>query len=216
MKINILILTGALLLLNPGSDSRCPAQDRPENREKMLEAFSTVKSIRTGFTQEKRMKILARPLVSEGRFWYRSPTDIRWEYTSPIQSVLLMDGGDVKRYTWRKSAWEQDRGSGLEAMRFVLQDISGWVSGDFESSPHFGAELQSGPPVRVVLTPRDPSMEAFIQRVVLTLSSRPGILESVEIVEGPASSTLIRFRNTEINIPFPPGLFRDVRIPDRP
>jgi outer membrane lipoprotein-sorting protein len=198
------ILLGSLTLVLP-----VPAQDRAERLDQMREAFSSVKSIRTDFTQEKRMKILARPLVSEGRFFYRSPVQIRWEYSSPIQSVLLMDGGDVKRYTRRDSAWVQDRGTGLEAMRFVLQDISGWVSGDFESSRNFSAELLNGPPVQVALTPRDPSIGAFIQRVVLTLSSRPGVLKSVEIVEGPTSSTLIEFRNTEINLPFPQGPFQE-------
>ncbi len=198
------ILFGSLTLVFP-----VPAQDRAERLDQMREAFSSVKSIRTDFTQEKRMKILARPLVSEGKFFYRSPVQIRWEYSSPIQSVLLMDGGDVKRYTRRDSAWVQDRGTGLEAMRFVLQDISGWVSGDFESSRNFSAELLNGPPMQVLLTPRDPSIGAFIQRVVLTLSSRPGVLKSVEIVEGPTSSTLIEFRNTEINLPFSQGLFQD-------
>jgi outer membrane lipoprotein-sorting protein len=96
-------------------------------------------------------------------------------------------------------------------MRFVLQDISGWVSGEFDSSRHFEAEIRGGPPFRVILTPRDPSVAAFIQRVELTVSSRPGVLESVEIVESPENSTKIEFRNTEINVPFPEKLFREVQ-----
>ena len=211
MKRNTLLTAVALLLGSLILASPCTAaEQRAERLEHVRKAFSTVKSIRTDFIQEKRMKILARPLVSEGRFFYRSPADIRWEYTSPVRSILLMEGGDVKRYTWRDRAWVRERGTGLEAMRFVLQDISGWVSGDFESSRHFRAELESGPSMRVVLIPRDPSIGSFIEQVVLTLSSRPGVLKSVEIVEGPANSTLIEFRNTEINVPFPQGLFQDV------
>jgi outer membrane lipoprotein-sorting protein len=211
MKRNTLLAAAALLLGSLILASRCPAaEERAESLEHVRKAFSTVKSIRTDFTQEKRMKILARPLVSEGRFFYRSPADIRWEYTSPVRSILLMDGGDVKRYTWRDPAWVRERGAGLEAMRFVLQDISGWVSGDFESSRHFRAELESGPYMRVVLIPRDPAIGSFIEQVVLTLSSRPGVLKSVEIIEGPTNSTLIEFQNTEINVPFPQGLFQHV------
>ncbi len=155
------------------------------------------------------MKILARPLVSGGRFFFRAPADIRWEYTEPIRSVLLVDQGDAKRFTWRDQGWQEDRGAGLDAMRFVLQDLSGWVGGDFEASRRFRPDLQQGPPVRVILTPREASMERFIERVVLTLSATPGVLESVEIVEGPDSVTRIEFRNTELNVSFPPGFFRD-------
>jgi len=211
MKGSTLLAACAVLACCLAWGALCPAEDAgPPDLAGLRENFSSVRSLRTDFVQEKRMRILSRPLVSEGHFCYRAPADIRWEYTSPIRSVLLLEGADAKRYTWRNSAWEEERGTGLEAMRLVLRDISGWVSGDFESSRHFTAQGQSGPPVRVTLTPRDPSMENVIQRVVLTLSSRPGVLESVEIVEGPENTTRIEFRNTEINVSFPPGLFREV------
>lgn len=198
------VLAGVLFLLSPAR-----AEPPSEEWREMQQAFSAVKTIRTDFTQKKTMKILQKPLVSEGTFCYRTPSDIRWEYTAPLRTVLLMDGGDVARYTWRGTSWEKDSGAGLEAMHFVLQDISGWVSGDFDSSRHFRAELQKGPPLKVILSPRDPSIGSFIQRVLLTLSSTPGVLQSVEIVEGPGNTTLIDFRNTEINVSFPEGLFRD-------
>lgn len=211
MKPGVWIRAGALLLccLAAGAPSPCRAEQSAPDMESVREAFSAVRSLKTDFVQEKRMKILARPLVSEGRFSYRGPADIRWEYTAPVRSVLLVERGDAKRYTWRSRAWEEDRGAGLEAMRFVLQDMSGWVAGDFEASRHFRAELRAGPPVRIVLVPREPSMTRFIQQVVLTLSATPGVLESVEIVEGPENTTHIRFRDTEINVSFPEGFFRE-------
>jgi len=196
-------LVGLLLL-----GSATPAANRTETPEELRKAFSAVKSIKTDFIQKKNMRILRQPLVSEGRFFFQSPGDIRWEYTAPVRSVLLMEGDRVKRYTWRGTAYVQDRGTGLETMRMVLQDISGWLSGDFESSAHFKAEIRQGTPVRVILSPRDKSVTSFIQQVVLTLSSRPGVLKSVEIVESPDNSTLIDFENTEINVSFPKGLFQ--------
>ena len=187
----------------------CRAELGLADMDTLREAFSEVRSLRTHFVQEKRMKILARPLVSKGRFFFRAPADIRWEYDEPIRSVLLVAQGDARRYTLRAQVWEEDRGAGLDAMRFVLQDLSGWVSGDFDASRHFRPDLLQGPPARVVLTPRDASMERFIERVVLTLSATPGVIESVEIVEDPESITRIEFRNTELNVPFPPGFFRE-------
>ena len=208
MKMHPVSLIWAALLSTVIFLVPCLAQEATDRFDRIRESFSRVKSIRTDFVQEKRMKILARPLVSEGSFQYRAPADIRWEYRNPIRSVLMMDNGDVKRYTWNGSAWVEDRGAGLEAMRFVLQDISGWVSGEFGSSSHFRAELKEGDPVRVTLIPRDPSIGSFIQQVVLTLSPQPGVLKSVEIVEGPGSSTLIELRNTVVNVSFPEDLFR--------
>ena len=176
--------------------------------EDMRKAFSVVKSIETDFVQKKNMKILSRPLISKGRFFFRAPTDIRWEYTAPIRSVLLMERGDVKRYTWRGSSYVQDKGIGLEAMGVILLDISKWLAGDFESSQHFKASLKHDPLNQVILIPRNKSATEFIQKVILTLSDRPGILKSVEIVETPDNKTLIEFQNSKINISFPKRLFR--------
>lgn len=169
--------------------------------------FASITSIRTEFSQKKELKILRNPLVSEGRFFFRAPGDFRWEYTSPIESILVAEGGDVERYVKRGTSWVQETDPGLEAMGQVLQNMSGWLTGDFASSPHFRAELDAGQPVRVILLPREGSVSSFIERVILTLSPRPGVLDSVEIVESPGNSTLIEFRNTEINVPLGNDLF---------
>ncbi len=48
--------------------------------------------------QKKTLPILAKPFVSQGRFFYQPPAQLRWEYDRPVRSVLMMNGGAVKRY----------------------------------------------------------------------------------------------------------------------
>lgn len=185
--------------------------DSADSWQDMRNAFSKVKSIKTSFIQEKRMRILSRPIVSKGRFFYRAPGDLRWEYDSPIRSVLLLNEGNVERFTWRDGKYSRDAGGSLEGLRFVLQDISGWLAGDFVSSTTFTAELKPGSPDRIVLSPREESFTKFIQRVELTLAPTPGVLRSVEIVESQENSTYIEFQNVETNLPFGEGLFTGVQ-----
>ncbi len=202
----VLVVVGVMLTIPPPVFSGWA-----DDREQIRKAFLEVKSIKTDFVQHKNMKIFSRPFVSKGRFFYRASADIRWEYESPIRSVLLLSSGNVKRFTWREGAYSQDSGAGMEAMGIVLQDISGWLSGDFESSSTFTAELKPGPAGKIILYPRDKSLTKFIQRVELTLSATPGVLKAVEIVEGGDASTHIDFSNTEINLQFPDGLFTDAQ-----
>ena len=185
--------------------------DSADSWQDMRDAFSKVTSIKTNFVQQKKMKILSRPIVSKGRFFYRAPGDLRWEYDSPIRSVLLLNEGNVERFTWRDGKYSRDAGGSLEGLRFVLQDISGWLAGDFVSSTTFTAELKHGSPDRIVLSPRDESFTKFIQRVELTLAPTPGVLRSVEIVESQENSTYIEFQNVETNLPFGEGLFTGVQ-----
>lgn len=52
-----------------------------------------INTIRADFVQEKHLQILLRPLISKGVFYYEAPGSLRWEYQSPIKSILLMHEG---------------------------------------------------------------------------------------------------------------------------
>ena len=54
-----------------------------------------IETIRADFVQEKHMKILSNPFVSKGVFYHKIPNSFRWEYCSPIISIMLMHKGCI-------------------------------------------------------------------------------------------------------------------------
>ncbi len=48
-----------------------------------------IKSVKAEFIQEKHLKILKKPLISKGIFYYKSPGSLRWEYFSPVSAAFL-------------------------------------------------------------------------------------------------------------------------------
>ena len=165
-----------------------------------------IRTVRADFIQKKHLPILAEPLVSEGSFAYSAPDALRWAYRTPVDSVLLMDDGDVTRYTRTDEGLIREAGGGLSAMDAVVGEITAWLDGRFVDNPAFEAELAPGR--RIILTPVDPAFGAFIQRIVLHLSDRPGLLKSVVIVEGPEAYTEILFKDAAINVEIDPSVFR--------
>ena len=103
-----------------------------------------IQSVTAHFSQEKHMQILTKPLVSKGRFYFQAPDSVRWEYTSPVRSVLLMRKGDIKRYTMGSRGFVEDSGGSLESMQIVLQEISRWSRGQFTGNEHFSATIKRG------------------------------------------------------------------------
>ncbi len=176
--------------------------------ETIREATSSVRTVSARFTQSKMLKILARPLISEGSFAFRAPDSIRWEYFRPVRSVLLMDRGKLERFAFRDGKFVPDAAERVEAMRVVVEEIQGWLTGRFETSKTFSASLKKGDPVKVELQPRDRAMADFIQRIVLTLDERPGVFRSVRIVESENASTLIEFQQVQLNGEIAPKTFR--------
>ena len=155
------------------------------------------------------MKVLVRPLISEGLLFYQTPDSLRWEYQRPIQSILIAHAGETKKFIRRDGKIIADAAANAPAMQFVIEEISRWLKGRFDENPVFTASLEPGR--RIVLTPNYKGLANMIQRIELVLSGRPGIMESVMIYESENSYTRLIFTNVELNRPLDRRLFEDVQ-----
>jgi outer membrane lipoprotein-sorting protein len=181
---------------------------QPESLDAVRSAAANITSVHAAFVQEKHLPILAKPLVSKGVLYYQTPDALRWEYLSPIRSVLLMYKGKVRRFTRENDAFVEEANAGLDAMQVVLEQITHWLTGDFERDPMFAAELRPGRLIE--LTPRQKGMEKVLQRIALYLGRRPGVIDRVLIYEGPEAYTELRFSDTELNQALDVGIFQHV------
>jgi outer membrane lipoprotein-sorting protein len=178
--------------------------------ESIQKESAKIKSIKAQFTQSKHLKILARPLVSKGRFYFQSPDSVRWEYVSPVKSILLMNRDGIRRYTQGSRGLVEDASGSLQSMHVILKEIGQWTKGQFTANEHFTAILKKGREPMIIMTPREKGLAAMISRIVITLSSdRPGILKSVKIYENEGSHTLFEFSDVQINEKIAESLFRD-------
>jgi outer membrane lipoprotein-sorting protein len=176
--------------------------------EKLKKEAENVFSVRAEFIQKKHMKILAKPLVSKGIVLFKRPKSVRWEYLTPVKSVLLMDKGRARRFIESDTGLVEDTGAGIQIMQFVLQEITFWLGGDFNQSPNFSATLLPGR--TILLQPKEDSFSQVIERIELKLSDIPGVMDRVTIFENKETYTEYTFHNTALNTPIDDSLFRDM------
>lgn len=164
-----------------------------------LDAVS-LHSIQADFIQEKHLKILARPIISTGTLTFQAPQSLRWEYQTPIPSILLMNGSKVKKFIERDGQLVEDRGMQFNSMQVVLAEISNWLDGRFTDNDMF---VVSFPAERtVLLTPKQQALAGLISKIELKLADQKelqGLLDSVTIFEGPDSYTMMTFSNRILN-----------------
>jgi outer membrane lipoprotein-sorting protein len=164
----------------------------------LKESFRKIQSLKAEFLQERHLQILKEPLFSEGKLFYLASGSLRWEYLSPLRSVMLQKGDSVRLYHFSEGAWRQDMAQGVEARRMVLAEMSRWFQGRFEESTVFKHSYSQSPPARISLIPGE-GINRFILGIEIVLSDRPGVIDRVEITEPGGSATRITFRNVEIN-----------------
>lgn len=188
-----------------------PASVRADNFERLRRDSSRISTISADFVQKKFMKILSKPLVSEGKFYYTAPDSIRWEYSQPIKSVVISDKGNTKRYIASGGKMVEDKTGGAQAMKIVLDEVAGWMSGKFTSNPSFTATLKEGSNTQITLTPVGKSMAGMIEKIEITVARKDASIKSVRIVESATAETRIDFQHVVINQEIQPSVFQDVQ-----
>jgi len=167
-----------------------------------------IQTINAQFVQEKHLEILIKPLMSKGAFYFRAPGSLRWEYYSPIKSILLMHDGRVRRFIGSENGFKEDASPGLQAMEMVLQEITLWLKGEFSENPNYKSSLEGDH--KIVMVPVNKAFSKIIQKIEILLSDQPGVIDTVTIYEGKTSFTKIRFMNVKINQGLVDALFESI------
>ncbi len=168
--------------------------------------FRNIRSVKAEFLQKRYLKILTKPLLSEGKLFFYIPDSLRWEYLNPLRSVMLQKENAIQVYNFSEGAWKPEMAQAVEARRLVLAEISRWFQGRFDESQAFKHVYSPGPPARVTMIPEE-GINRFIERIEIVLSAKPGVIDRVEIEEAGGSRTSIEFRNVEINSSFSSEVF---------
>jgi outer membrane lipoprotein carrier protein len=167
--------------------------------EQLRQDSAGIKTVQARFVQKKQMKILARPLISEGRFFYTAPDHFRWEYLKPLRSVVISSKGDVRRYIMSGGKMVEDKSGGVQAMRIVLGEVVNWMSGKFDRNPSFKASLKEGTNTLITLIPVGQNMAGMIEKIEISVAKKTMAIKSVKIIEGENAATVIDFNDVEIN-----------------
>ena len=178
------------------------------------QAAASISSIEADFVQTRTLRILSRPLVSRGTMSFRRPNDLRWEYQSPLETLLVAHRGDVHRLIKHDGAWVSDASGRLEAMKIVLGEIVRWLDGDFSSGKTFKATLQPAQgalPAHIELVPADPALTKIISRITLSLGERPGTVRALDIYEEGEGTTHIAFARSRFDQSIPDARFEPPR-----
>lgn len=175
--------------------------------EEIKAATDNVNAISSEFIQEKHLAILKKPLISKGILYYQRPDSLRWEYRTPIPSLLISHKGEIKRFFKQGDRFQEDAGAHLQAMQIVIQEITNWIGGEFYKNPDFMPELAGDS--LVVLSPKKDEIKHIISHIELVLSKQPGVIKSATIYENERSFTRLIFTSPLVNHAISTSIFQN-------
>lgn len=157
-------------------------------------------TLRCAFVQEKRLAILPEPLLLHGVVEASRPLGaLRWEFSG--RSWLLLRDGRVRRF----NAIGREEGSDDPALLPLAAQMRGILRGDLAPLEELFALTRSAEDT--VLTPRDPALARYVERLVFT--GRPGAALPERLVLHAAAGDQVeyRFAAPDIDPVLPPERF---------
>ena len=164
--------------------------------QKMTAAAEQIKTVQANFTQTKHTKMLRGEQVSQGKMFCQQPDKLRWEYTSPRPSSLILDGTTV---SIDKGKGAKDKGQGFmrEMARLIMSSVAGNCLTDNKAFQVSAKEL----PTEYIATllPLKKEMKRLYTKLVLHFDTKQSTVTKVELHEKNGDQTIIDLHDIQIN-----------------
>ena len=167
-------------------------------KKAFIETMSNnMQSVQCTFKQEKKSAMLSEGSVSEGIMIFAKPSSLRWEYTKPNPSVVVMKDGKAK--VSDASGKSQAKNGRMFRQLAVL--ISSVVSGrEFETEKNFKTDYYANASSYwLKMTPANRRLKAFFNYIELTVDKNSLVAVKMFLNENEGDSTTITFGNHKVN-----------------
>jgi hypothetical protein len=157
--------------------------------ERLLAGFARKGSAHASFIEEKKLRVLDRPLVSTGELRFEAPDILEKRTLRPRPELLRLEGDrlTLERGNRRLSL---DLRSTPEAAAFI-DSIRGTLAGDREALERvYRLRLEgSARSWALTLTPREPALAAWVRRI--RIAGQRAEVSVIEILQANGDSTLM-------------------------
>lgn len=179
-----------------------------ERQEKLIEEIqeksSRISTLTAEFTQVRTLSLFANPISFKGKIAIERPDKLRWEFTSPLPSVLIFNENKGLRCVPDSAPVAFDLKND-PIMRLVAEQLWVWLKGDYQAlEKEYDITLADESALQ--LTPAG-STRDFIERITINFNAENRQPQKVRIEEPQGDMTTITFTAYQLNRPLPSALF---------
>ena len=187
-------------------DAAPPERPSDPMLAKILDAFDRKQketgTLEASFTERKELKLLAKPVVSRGQFFYTKPNQVRWEYVEPEHKVFVItESMYVAYYPALKRAEE------VPIKKFIGKRLFRFI-GLGQSIDDLGKyyEIRLAPQSDVkethllLLTPRKKRIKDRVAEMKIWVDGTTFLPRQLQYIESDGDSTLLAFQDIRVNV----------------
>jgi outer membrane lipoprotein-sorting protein len=164
--------------------------------QKMIEQSKKINTLQCDFVQEKTSTLVAEKAVAKGILRYQSPMMLRWEYTEPAPSILILNRKNAVLFD--KNGKRQGNTNALKQLGNIIISM---INGDgLRQNKQFStAVFESEKDFIVVLTPIQKRLKDYYKSIELKLDRSTFLASEIIMNEKSGDKIVIILNNTELN-----------------
>ena len=176
--------------------------------EDLQRKMASLSSVYFEFTQERQLQLFAEPLKSEGVMLIDRPGQIRWETTTPYQSILLGNQKSVAQFEKTEGQWKKLKLGFPQMLKRVMDQMTLMHQGKIDAlTSDFTISVATGQVAVVTMVPKDDNVRTMLASLEIIFQLDFSASREVVMHEPGGDFTRIIFRREKRNVKFPPGTF---------
>jgi outer membrane lipoprotein-sorting protein len=203
LSMFIMMQTCLVLAAEAGKGKTSQPGDLSAFLQSIGKKASNFKTLKTEFTQEKKMVMFKDKLIMKGRIFLEKPNKIAWHVDSPVRYSVLITDKFIRQ-------WDEDSNQVQEVslaknpiFQNVLSQLTVWFSGEYGSLLDTNdVRVIKRNPLVLEFIPRDNNVsKKVIKSITITFRDDQNYLQQLRIQEIRGDVTTINFINTILNTP---------------
>jgi outer membrane lipoprotein-sorting protein len=172
------------------------AQDTRLTMDALMTRFRAIVGLSARYREEKRISLLAQPLVSEGTVHYAPPARIARHTLTPSPSSVVLDGGTLR--LWDGVTEQSIDVTASPAVRAFADSFLAVLAGDRATLDRtFVVDFRAiaGQKWELTLVPRDPSLGSILRDV--RFAGEGIVIAQMRIREATGDETVTTFLDVD-------------------
>ena len=204
------IILTILFIVTCGNLFSQNVQNKSENEMKvfeqtLIEHMKKIKTLQCAFVQEKTSTLFDDKNVSKGNLFYQSPNALRWEYTDPSVSTLILNGNDAALLGKNNEKLGNERVF-KELGGIIISLINGNGIAKNKQFTTVFKETEDNQ-VQVELTPTQRRLKDYFNTIEIKIDIKTMLANEIILNEKSGDKTIISLTDKMVNVEIPSSVF---------
>lgn len=195
----VLFLAAFLTYSTSFAQSFKTMKDSKDFQSKLHAIAAKTTSLQSDFVQIKHLDVLSEDIESNGILIYKADNKLRWEYTTPLEYLIILKDGKVSiKDEGKVSSYDL---SGNKTFQKINEMMIGSIQGDLlVNEADYDYEFkENNTTYLVVMYPKEKKVQEFMKSINIYFSKKDYSVEQVKMLEQSGDYTLMKFKNKKTN-----------------